>query len=112
FVMGRVTAGIHWGFYLIDPIKDAYPKGTNPRYADKVTGVEKRPYPFYLYDPDKEDGWNYFRLMLKCRIVDNLFASIAIKTHLQKAEFIEWGLGYSFNFKPKKSSTDMLYPLF
>ncbi len=112
FVMGRVTAGIHWGIYLFDPIKDAYPNGTNPRYANKVTGKEKRPYPFYLYDPDKEDGWNYFRLMLKCRIVDNLFASIAIKTHLQKAEFIEWGLGYSFNFKPKRSRTDMLYPLF
>lgn len=112
FVMGRITAGLHWGFYLYDPIKDAYPKGTNPKYADKVTGVEKRPWPFYTYNPEKEDGWNYFRLMIKYRIVDNLFASVAIKTHLQKAEFIEWGLGYTFKFKAKKSRTDMLYPLF
>ena len=57
---------------------------------------------------EKEDGWNYFRLLLKCRIVDNLFVSASLKTHLQKAEFFDIGFGYTFRFKNKRESYAVL----
>ncbi|MBQ1651845.1 MAG: hypothetical protein II056_05425, partial [Paludibacteraceae bacterium] len=51
---------------------------------------------FYAYDPDKEDGWNYFRLSFKYYITKHLLAQIAFKTHLQKVEFVEFGIGTWF----------------
>ncbi len=105
FEIGRVTAGLHWGFYVYDPIRNAYAVGTNPKY--EKNGTPRRPM-FYTYNIEKEDGWNYFRLLLKCRIVDNLFVSASLKTHLQKAEFFDIGFGYTFNIKNKRSSYDTL----
>lgn len=105
FEIGRVVAGIHWGVYLYDPIRNAYSIGTNPKY--EKGGRAARPM-FYSYNIEKEDGWNYFRLLLKCRIVDNLFVSASLKTHLQKAEFFDIGLGYTINFKSKRASYAVL----
>lgn len=101
FEIGRITAGIHWGFYVYDPIRNAYKLGTNPKYEKK--GKPQRPL-FYTYNIEKEDGWNYFRLLLKCRIVDNFFVSASLKTHLQKAEFFDIGFGYTFHFKNRRNS--------
>ncbi len=105
FEIGRVTAGLHWGFYVYDPIRNAYAMGTNPKY--EKNGAPQRPM-FYTYNIEKEDGWNYFRLLLKCRIVDNFFVAASLKTHLQKAEFFDIGFGYTFNIKNKRSSFDTL----
>ena len=49
----------------------------------------------------EEDGWNYFRLGMRCRVWNNLSLSVAVKTHLQKAELIEWGIGYDIPFKSR-----------
>ena len=106
FEIGRVTAGIHWGFYVFDPIRNAYKLGTNPKYEKK--GYPHRPF-LYSYNIEKEDGWNYFRLLLKCKIVDNFFVSASLKTHLQKAEFFDIGFGYTFQFKNKRASYATLY---
>ncbi len=105
FEVGRVTAGLHWGFYVYDPIRNAYALGTNPKYEKNST--PERPM-FYTYNIEKEDGWNYFRLLIKCRIVDNFFVAASLKTHLQKAEFFDIGFGYTFNIKNKRSSFDTL----
>jgi hypothetical protein len=51
---------------------------------------------FYAYDIDKEDGWNYFRLGVKYHITKDFLVNLSFKTHLQKVEFLELGLGYSF----------------
>lgn len=90
FLIGRLTAGFHFGLYLYDPIKNLEP------YNDvKDNGTINKPL-IYKYDIDKEDGWLYTRAVAKYAITDHFFASIGLKTHLQKAEFIEWGLGWKF----------------
>jgi hypothetical protein len=55
----------------------------------------------YKYDIEKEDGWFYTRASLQFSVTNNVFLSIGLKTHLQKAEFIECGVGYKF--KPKET---------
>lgn len=89
-MIGRLIAGIHMGLYLYDPIKNLEP------YSKIQDGTNTNKGLIYSYDIDKEDGWLYTRAILKYRINDKLFASIGLKTHQQKAEFIEWGIGYRF----------------
>ena len=94
FRIGRITAILDWGIYLYDPIKLAYKDENGNKY-------EKRPM-LYKYNIDKEDGWNYFRLGVRCRVWDNLYVQTAVKTHLSKAEMVEWGIGYQIPLKRKK----------
>ena len=94
FRIGRITAILDWGIYLYDPIKLAYKDENGNKY-------EKRPM-LYKYDIDKEDGWNYFRLGVRCRVWDNIYVQTAVKTHLSKAEMVEWGIGYQIPFKRKQ----------
>lgn len=89
WMIGRLTVGLHFGLYLYDPVKNLEP------YEDAKKGLVDKPL-IYQYDIDKEDGWLYTRVVGKYAITDHFFASIALKTHLQKAEFIEWGLGVRF----------------
>lgn len=95
-VFGRFTAGIHLGMYVYNPLKYLEP-------IDKTTGKLIVPMPkkglIYPYDIEKEDGWFYTRASLQYAFTKHLFLSIGLKTHLQKAEFIEWGLGYRFSAK-------------
>ena len=93
FRIGRITAILDWGIYLYDPIKLAYKDENGNKY-------EKRPM-LYKYDIDKEDGWNYFRLGIRCRVWDNIYVQTAVKTHLSKAEMVEWGIGYQIPLKRK-----------
>lgn len=95
FRIGRITAILDWGVYLYDPIRLAY--YTDETYKHKY---EKRPI-FYKYKLSKEDGWNYLRLGVRCRIWDNIYIQTAVKTHLSKAEMVEWGIGYQIPFKRK-----------
>ena len=94
FRIGRITAILDWGIYLYDPIRLAYKDENGNKY-------EKRPM-LYKYNIDKEDGWNYFRLGVRCRVWDNLYVQTAVKTHLSKAEMVEWGIGYQIPLKRKK----------
>lgn len=90
FFVGRVAAYLQWGVYVYDPLRNANPE---PHAKHNYN----RPM-FYTYDIDKEDGWNYFRLGLRCRVWDNLFVSASIKTHLHKAEMLTFGIGYQIPF--------------
>lgn len=89
-MIGRLTAGIHMGLYLYDPIKNLEP------YTKLQNGTNIKKGLIYSYDIDNEDGWLYTRAILKYKINNQFFASIGLKTHQQKAEFIEWGIGYRF----------------
>jgi len=88
-IIGKLTTGLHFGLYLYDPIKnlEPYEKAKNERICKPL---------IYGYDIDKEDGWLYTRVVGRYAITNHFFASIALKTHLQKAEFIEWGVGFRF----------------
>ncbi len=92
FVFGKLTAGMHFGIYLYNPLKNLEP------YADAKKSVEENGQTLnkpliYKYDIDNEDGWFYTRAALKYALTPHVFISLGLKTHLQKAEFIEWGLG-------------------
>jgi hypothetical protein len=87
--MGRLIVGIHLGLYIYNPLKNLEP------YRDAERKTLKKPL-IYKYDIEKEDGWLYTRLVMKYAFSEHFFAAIALKTHLQKAEFIEWGIGYCF----------------
>ncbi|MEI8085518.1 MAG: acyloxyacyl hydrolase [Paludibacter sp.] len=88
-MFGRMTAGFHFGLYLYNPLKNLEP------YTDAQNGELNKSI-IYPYNIDKEDGWLYTRAALKYAVSEHYFISLGLKTHLQKAEFIEWGLGYKF----------------
>lgn len=89
FALGRLTAGMHFGLYLYNPLRNLEP------YADASVETLNKPL-IYKYNIEKEDGWLYTRASLKYAVSEHYFISLGFKTHLQKAEFIEWGLGYRF----------------
>lgn len=98
-LFSRLSAGFDFGLYLYDPLKNLSPVNINT--GELIYLNQKKPL-IYSYNIDKngvqsgEDGWFYTRAKLKYTISQHIFASIGLKTHLQKAEFIEWGLGYRF----------------
>lgn len=89
FVIDKLIFGFHLGLYLFNPIKNLEP------YQDANLKDLNKPL-IYPYNINKEDGWFYSRASLKYYLNNHYFLSIGLKTHLQKAEFIEWGLGYKF----------------
>lgn len=108
FIIGNLTAGIHVGFYVFDPVKNLEPYST-------VTDKNKKDYDpnalhpgdepfnrgiFYPYDFTKasnyQDGWCYMQFVLKYHVLDHLFVQLGLKTHGVRAEFIDAGIGVAF----------------
>lgn len=96
FIIGRLTAGLHVGFYLYDPIKNLEP-------YEKVEANGGEPLDrglFYTYDFSKastyQDGWCYMQFILKYHVLDKLFVQLGLKTHGVRAEFIDAGIGVAF----------------
>ncbi len=85
-VFGKLIAGVHLGVYLYDPIKNLEP------FADAQNGTVNKGI-FYSYDIEEEDGWFYTRLGLKYLLTDHFYLAVGLKTHLYRAELIEWGVG-------------------
>ena len=50
---------------------------------------------FYIYAKDKSDGPIYDRLAIQYKLNNNILLNVALKTHFAKADFVEWGIGYS-----------------
>ena len=98
FIIGHLTAGIHVGFYIYDPIKNLEPFA-EAREADKEGETLHRGI-FYNYDfkeaSTKADGWCYMQFVLKYHVLDNLFVQLGLKTHGVRAEFIDAGIGVAF----------------
>lgn len=44
----------------------------------------------------KKDGIYYNRLGMRYVVTKNMFATISLKTHIARADYIEWGIGYYF----------------
>ncbi|MDD3320916.1 MAG: acyloxyacyl hydrolase [Paludibacter sp.] len=89
-VFGKLSAGMHFGLYLYNPLKNLEPCDSQ---GELINSTQKKPL-IYSYNIDNEDGWFYTRASLKYAFSKHYFISLGLKTHLQKAEFIEWGLGY------------------
>ena len=93
--IGRVGIFAHVGIYLYDPIKNMEP-GDKALGALNGKGVPIKKGLFYGYDIQDEDGWNYFRIGVKYHVTPHFLVNVSFKTHLQKVEFAEFGIGYSF----------------
>ncbi len=98
--IGRVTALLDWGVYVYNPVRNAY---TRPH---KKYGW-KRPL-LYSYNLNYDDGWNYFRIGLRCRLYDNINVQISMKSHLNRAEMIEFGIGYNLPFARRRNPNAMV----
>ncbi|MBR6493324.1 MAG: acyloxyacyl hydrolase [Paludibacteraceae bacterium] len=98
FIIGHLTAGIHVGFYVFDPLKNLEPYA-KAEQADKNGKPLKRGV-FYGYDFSKasnyQDGWCYMQFVMKYHVLDNLFVQLGLKTHGVRAEFIDAGIGVAF----------------
>lgn len=98
FIIGRLTAGLHVGVYLYDPIKNLEPY-KEAKAADD-SGLPLNRGIFYSYDFTKasnyQDGWCYMQFVLKYHVLDHLFVQLGLKTHGARAEFIDAGLGVAF----------------
>lgn len=85
FVIGHLTAGIHAGVYLLDPVKK--------REGNADKGI------FYAYDLLKAgsagnpDGWLYTQIVLRYHLPWHLFVEGQMKAHLTKVEFVSVGIG-------------------
>ena len=102
FIIGRLTAGIHVGFYLFDPVKNLEPydaSGKDPNAIHKYGDPFNRGI-FYSYNfaeaSNYQDGWCYMQFVLKYHVLDNLFVQLGLKTHGVRAEFIDAGIGVAF----------------
>lgn len=93
--IGKVGIFAHVGIYLYDPIKNMEPaKEALAALNSKGEPINKGI--FYPYDIQNEDGWNYFRIGVKYHITPHFLVNVSFKTHLQKVEFAEFGIGYAF----------------
>ncbi|MBO7456312.1 MAG: acyloxyacyl hydrolase [Paludibacteraceae bacterium] len=108
FIIGKLTAGLHVGFYLYDPIKNLEPfdwnsDPTSKDYDPNALHPGDKPLNrgiFYSYDFTKasnyQDGWCYMQFVLKYHVLDHLFVQLGLKTHGVRAEFIDAGIGVAF----------------
>ncbi len=102
FIIGHLTAGIHVGFYVFDPVKNLEPydeSGKDPNAIHKNGEPFNRGI-FYSYNfaeaSNYQDGWCYMQFVLKYHVLDNLFVQLGLKTHGVRAEFIDAGIGVAF----------------
>jgi len=107
FIIGHLTAGIHVGFYVYDPIKNLEPfeNQTDPSKQKDFNALHPGDEPFnrgifYSYDFTKasnyQDGWCYMQFVLKYHVLKNMFVQLGLKTHGVRAEFIDAGIGVAF----------------
>ena len=100
FVIGQFTAGIHFGVYLYDPIKNREVESGSEAHNslwEKGELLDKGV--FYAYDllnagsAGYPDGWLYTQIVLRYHLPYHLFVQASMKAHLTKVEFVSAGLG-------------------
>ena len=100
FVIGQFTAGIHFGVYLYDPIKNREVESDSEEYERLwKQGELLNKGVFYSYDllnagsAGYPDGWLYTQIVLRYHLPYHLFVQASMKAHLTKVEFVSAGLG-------------------
>ena len=100
FVIGQFTAGIHFGVYLYDPIKNReVESGSEAHSSLWKQGELLNKGLFYSYDllnagsAGYPDGWLYTQIVLRYHLPYHLFVQASMKAHLTKVEFVSAGLG-------------------
>lgn len=54
---------------------------------------------FYTGGLYKSEGMSYYKLGVQYMCTKNLFASVNLKTHYARADYVAFGIGYRFHFK-------------
>lgn len=100
FVIGKFTAGFHFGMYVFDPVKNREAKTGTDEYNKLWTEHKTLDKPLvYGYDllnagsAGYPDGWLYTQIVLRYRFPYHMFAQLAMKAHLTKVEFVSAGVG-------------------
>lgn len=104
FKMGIVTAILDWGVYVYNPYRNLYSDYHRDNHGEVAP---KRPL-FYKTrtGAHRDEAFHYFRLGARCRVWDNIYLQMALKAHIDVAEFIEFGLGYQIPFFKKGNRKD------
>ena len=112
FKFGIVTAILDWGVYFYNPARQIY----NDYHSDyhKLGQAAPKRKLFYTtpHGAGCEEAFHYIRLGAKCRVWDNIYLKLAMKCHLQIAEYIEAGIGYQIPFLKKgnrKAGESIIY---
>lgn len=92
FRFGDVTALLHWGVYVFNPVRNYY--------ADdhKILHTWKLPLIYLTNGAGSQEACHYIRFGVRYRIWDNMYLQALAKTHLHICEYIEFGLGYQIPF--------------
>jgi hypothetical protein len=56
----------------------------------------------YIKDKYKPEDPMYHRIGMRYYFQNGINAQIQLKTHWARADYVEWGLGYTFNYKQKQ----------
>jgi hypothetical protein len=100
FKFGMLTTIFDWGVYLYNPSRNYY--------HDYVrdNGLVKRPLFYKSSGPGSEEAFHYFRFGVKFQVWDNIYLQATCKTHMQIAEFVEFGINYQIPFLSKERRKD------
>ena len=100
FVMGKFTAGFHFGVYMYDPVKNREAEQNTDDYKTLwESGQTLNKSVLYKYDllnagsAGYPDGWLYTQIVLRYRLPYHMFVQTAMKAHLTKVEFVCAGVG-------------------
>ena len=80
-------------FSPADAHKTGFHLGYEPFWGKTSISIEMG---YYLFDKLNIDGRYFHRVGLNHHFSKHLLASISLKTHFFKAEYVEWRLGYEF----------------
>lgn len=97
-VVGHLTAGLHVGAYMYDPVKELEP-GDAAKQADNGRLVKPIFYKYNLLKAGSAgypDGWLYTQVVLRYHLPWHIFVQGTMKSHLTKVEFMSVGIGASF----------------
>jgi hypothetical protein len=101
FKFGIATVILDWGVYVYNPYRNLY-QDYHRDYHGEV--APKRP---LIYETrvgaHRDEAFHYWRLGARCRVWDNIYLQMALKAHIDVAEFIEFGVGYQIPFFKKGS---------
>lgn len=56
----------------------------------------------YVKDKFQPDDYFYHRVGMRYYFKNGINAQVVLKAHWARADYVEWGIGYTFNYKQKK----------
>ena len=95
FQFGALTAIFDWGVYMYNPSRNYFYDYVRDYCKD---GLVKRPLFYKSLGAGVDEAFHYFRFGVKVRVWDNIYLQATAKTHMQIAEYVEFGVNYQIPF--------------